>query len=107
MPADSLPAADCAWFKSSYSGGNATECVEAAFVPSGVLVRDSKRPSAPHIAVSAEAWNHFVMTRKAYGPRRVQLGNSRNTGGLLGSSPARTVQDAAAMTAAIPKSQAK
>ncbi|PZH13382.1 DUF397 domain-containing protein [Streptomyces sp. NTH33] len=48
------------WFKSSYSGGNTTECVEAAFAPSGVLVRDSKQPEHPHLTVSAEAWTGFV-----------------------------------------------
>jgi hypothetical protein len=48
------------WFKSSYSGGSGTECVEAAFVPAGVLVRDSKVPDGPHLAVSAEAWRRFV-----------------------------------------------
>ncbi|MFJ7048863.1 DUF397 domain-containing protein [Streptomyces sp. NPDC101112] len=49
-----------AWFKSSYSGGNATECVEAAVVPSGVLIRDSKQPDCAHLTVSAEAWSKFV-----------------------------------------------
>jgi uncharacterized protein DUF397 len=48
------------WFKSSYSGGSGTECVEAAFVPAGVLVRDSKVPDGPHLAVSAEGWCRFV-----------------------------------------------
>lgn len=54
---------DHAWFKSSYSGGNTTECVEAAFVPAGVLVRDSKRPEGPHVAISAKAWGRFVAAR--------------------------------------------
>ncbi|MFE1752739.1 DUF397 domain-containing protein [Streptomyces anandii] len=59
-------ASEPAWFKSSYSGGNTTECVEAAFVPSGVFVRDSKRPEHPHLTVSAEAWRDFVTgARKA------------------------------------------
>ncbi|MDX3831743.1 DUF397 domain-containing protein [Streptomyces europaeiscabiei] len=49
-----------AWFKSSYSGGNTTECVEAAFVSTGVLIRDSKRPEGPHVAATAEAWGRFV-----------------------------------------------
>lgn len=52
--------AEVRWLKSSYSGGSGTECVEAAFVPSGVLVRDSKRPEHPHLTVSAEAWAGFV-----------------------------------------------
>ncbi|MGX1475001.1 UNVERIFIED_CONTAM: hypothetical protein RKD50_003809 [Streptomyces canus] len=53
-------ASDPAWFKSSYSGGNATECVEAAIVPSGVLIRDSKRPTHQHLAVSAVSWAEFL-----------------------------------------------
>ncbi|GKQ37718.1 DUF397 domain-containing protein [Streptomyces sp. A012304] len=53
-------ASELAWFKSSYSGGNATECVEAAFVPAGVLVRDSKMAGGPRVAVSAEAWCRFL-----------------------------------------------
>lgn len=52
--------AEPVWFKSSYSGGNATECVEAAFVSSRVLVRDSKRPQGSHMSVPAEAWVKFV-----------------------------------------------
>lgn len=48
------------WFKSSYSGGSGTECVETAFVPDGVLVRDSKRPAGARVAVSAEAWARFL-----------------------------------------------
>ncbi|WP_078935438.1 DUF397 domain-containing protein, partial [Streptomyces europaeiscabiei] len=44
----------------SYSGANTTECLEAAFVPAGVLIRDSKRPEGPHVAVAAAAWGRFV-----------------------------------------------
>ncbi|MET8447052.1 DUF397 domain-containing protein [Streptomyces sp. NPDC005209] len=54
------PASGPTWFKSSYSGGNATECVEAAFIPSGVLIRDSKQPRPPHLVVSATAWSSFL-----------------------------------------------
>ncbi|WP_071528729.1 DUF397 domain-containing protein [Streptomyces mutabilis] len=55
------------WFKSSYSGGNTTECVEAAFVPSGVLIRDSKQPAGPRFSVSAEAWHRFLTARPGPG----------------------------------------
>ncbi|MFH8799323.1 DUF397 domain-containing protein [Streptomyces sp. NPDC017936] len=54
------PISEPAWFKSSYSGGNATECVEAAFVPEGVLVRDSKVLGGPRVSLSAEAWVKFL-----------------------------------------------
>ncbi|WP_332112420.1 DUF397 domain-containing protein [Streptomyces gossypiisoli] len=60
MSVGEQPVSELLWFKSSYSGGNATECVEAAFVPSRVLIRDSKRPECPHLAVSAEAWASFL-----------------------------------------------
>ncbi|MEU8932675.1 DUF397 domain-containing protein [Streptomyces sp. NPDC048409] len=49
------------WFKSSYSGGNATECLEAAFVRAGVLIRDSKQPAGPRLSISAETWCRFVI----------------------------------------------
>lgn len=48
------------WFKSSYSGGSGTECVEAAFAQPGVLVRDSKAPERPHLCVSMPAWASFL-----------------------------------------------
>ncbi|MFF0084528.1 DUF397 domain-containing protein [Streptomyces canus] len=48
------------WFKSSYSGGSGTECVEAAFVESRVLVRDSKAPECPYLVMSVGAWGSFL-----------------------------------------------
>jgi hypothetical protein len=54
------PAPNLDWFKSSHSGGNTTECVEAAFLSSDVLIRDSKQPGNPHIVVSTTAWASFV-----------------------------------------------
>ncbi|MBW5252761.1 DUF397 domain-containing protein [Streptomyces sp. P01-B04] len=48
------------WFKSSYSGGSGTECVEAAFTTVGTFVRDSERPSSGHFHVGRGAWAHFV-----------------------------------------------
>ena len=60
MSVGSQPVSGLVWFKSSYSGGNTTECVEAAFLPSAVLVRDSKRPEYPHLVVSPWAWVNFL-----------------------------------------------
>ncbi|KUO13072.1 DUF397 domain-containing protein [Streptomyces dysideae] len=60
MSVGSQPVSDPVWFKSSYSGGNTTECVETAFIPAGVLVRDSKRPEQPYLVISAEAWADFL-----------------------------------------------
>ncbi|WP_037914315.1 DUF397 domain-containing protein [Actinacidiphila yeochonensis] len=49
-----------AWTKSSYSTNDGGDCVEAATVPSTVLVRDSKDPEGPHLTVTVEAWTSFV-----------------------------------------------
>jgi uncharacterized protein DUF397 len=35
------------WRRSSYSGGGGSECVELAFPPVRVAVRDSKNPNGP------------------------------------------------------------
>ncbi|MGP3637394.1 DUF397 domain-containing protein [Streptomyces sp. 24-1644] len=50
------------WFKSSYSGGSGTECVEVANLHTTVGVRDSKRPGGPCISVQPGAWAEFVST---------------------------------------------
>ncbi|MER6380701.1 DUF397 domain-containing protein [Streptomyces sp. NPDC001127] len=54
------PDTDFVWSKSSYSGANATECVETSLVPGSVLIRDSKRPGSLRLTVSASAWTWFV-----------------------------------------------
>ncbi|MEU5772393.1 DUF397 domain-containing protein [Streptomyces venezuelae] len=48
------------WFKSSYSGGSGTECVEIAVVAPVVLVRDTKRPADGRVSVGTTAWAAFV-----------------------------------------------
>ncbi|MGV9840531.1 DUF397 domain-containing protein [Streptomyces fungicidicus] len=48
------------WFKSSYSGGSGTECVECAHTSNGTLIRDSKRTNGPIVHVTAEPWESFV-----------------------------------------------
>ncbi|WP_369033489.1 DUF397 domain-containing protein [Streptomyces adonidis] len=60
MPAEPQLTATPTWFKSSYSGGNTTECVEVTFVASGVTIRDSKWRESPLITFPAAAWSHFV-----------------------------------------------
>ncbi|MFD7655548.1 DUF397 domain-containing protein [Actinosynnema sp. NPDC059797] len=47
------------WRKSSYSGGGNTNCVEVAFAPEAVGVRDSKN-TAPRLAFTPTAWRAFV-----------------------------------------------
>ncbi|MGJ3559789.1 DUF397 domain-containing protein [Streptomyces sp. INA 01156] len=57
------------WFKSSYSGGNATECVECACSVDGTLIRDSKRAEGPVVHVRAGAWSAFVRSLALDTPR--------------------------------------
>ncbi|MFT7841430.1 DUF397 domain-containing protein [Saccharothrix sp. BKS2] len=47
------------WRKSSYSEGENTECVEVAFAPEGVGVRDSKN-TAPHLTFTPTTWRAFL-----------------------------------------------
>ncbi|MGW0536670.1 DUF397 domain-containing protein [Streptomyces sp. NPDC003032] len=50
------------WFKSSYSGGSGTECVEVAVVVAApkVMVRDTKCPADGRVCVGTAAWAEFV-----------------------------------------------
>ncbi|MCX4969597.1 DUF397 domain-containing protein [Streptomyces sp. NBC_00654] len=48
------------WSKSSYSGGNTTECLEVASLALGVAVRDSKRAAGPRLTFGATAWEQFI-----------------------------------------------
>jgi len=50
-----------AWFTSSYTGGNNTQCVEVAFVPGWVGVRDTKQHGRGPILTFAHAeWAAFL-----------------------------------------------
>lgn len=44
------------WFKSSYSGPEGNECLEARRTARGLDVRDSKALDRPLIAIGAGAW---------------------------------------------------
>ena len=48
------------WRTSSYSGGNGGECVQVAATSSAgrVLVRDSKDPDGPVLALTVAEWCH-------------------------------------------------
>ncbi|NEB04781.1 DUF397 domain-containing protein [Streptomyces sp. SID13726] len=48
------------WFKSSYSGGSGTECVECARDEAGVLIRDSKQEHGPVVTIGVPAWRSFA-----------------------------------------------
>lgn len=60
MPRTVVEVADSAWFKSSYSGANETECVEMAFATDHTAVRDSKRPHERRLQVRTGAWSDFI-----------------------------------------------
>ncbi|MCA1671747.1 MAG: DUF397 domain-containing protein [Actinobacteria bacterium] len=49
------------WHTSSYST-NEGACVEVAPAPDRVLVRDSKDPDGPALAVPTPAWRAFLTT---------------------------------------------
>ncbi|WIV58976.1 DUF397 domain-containing protein [Amycolatopsis nalaikhensis] len=52
---------DLSWYKSSYSSGEGAQgnCVEVAFLPGTVAVRDSKAPTSGTLTVSPETWRHI------------------------------------------------
>lgn len=56
----STPGSGLRWFKSSYSGGSASDCVETALHSAGAQVRDSKDPHGPTLGFSSVAWEAFV-----------------------------------------------
>ncbi|MGB8962206.1 MAG: DUF397 domain-containing protein [Pseudonocardiaceae bacterium] len=49
------------WRTSSYSTNNG-DCVQVAPAPGRVLVRDSKNPTGPTLAVPNPAWRTFLQT---------------------------------------------
>ncbi|MGX6605129.1 DUF397 domain-containing protein [Micromonosporaceae bacterium Da 78-11] len=55
---------NASWFKSSRSGA-AGHCVEAAFVPTGVGIRDSKDKDGATLLVDNSAWGEFIDGVKA------------------------------------------
>ncbi|WP_242902692.1 DUF397 domain-containing protein [Actinomadura terrae] len=48
------------WRKSSRSGGQGGNCVELADATSAILMRDSKDPSGPRLALTPAAWRAFI-----------------------------------------------
>lgn len=60
MPEIPFPPAPFTWFKSSYSGANTTECVEAAHLSDSTAVRDSKNPHGPVLQFGHESWRGFL-----------------------------------------------
>ncbi|MFF7485853.1 DUF397 domain-containing protein [Streptomyces luteogriseus] len=60
MPAAPQIVSEPRWFKSSYSGGNATECLECSYGANGALIRDSKLSTGPIVYVGSDAWGCFI-----------------------------------------------
>ncbi|MFH9671309.1 DUF397 domain-containing protein [Streptomyces sp. NPDC017405] len=60
MSVGTQPTTEPRWFKSSYSGGNTTECVECAYADVRIRVRDSKCADGPVITVRTSAWRSFL-----------------------------------------------
>jgi hypothetical protein len=48
------------WFTSSFSGGNGDSCVEVAFLPGAVAVRDTKDRTLASHRYPAASWAEFL-----------------------------------------------
>nr|WP_225835162.1 DUF397 domain-containing protein [Streptomyces sp. NK08204] len=48
------------WMKSSYSTADGPDCVQVTAVPGRIVVRDSKNPTGPRIALTPTAWATFL-----------------------------------------------
>lgn len=48
------------WRRSSYSNGSGGDCVEVADLDGRYLVRDSKNPAGPALAVTPAGWSAFT-----------------------------------------------
>lgn len=51
------------WRKSSFSSEPEGNCVEVAFAPAKVGVRDSKNTTGPKLAFDPRAWRAFTTSR--------------------------------------------
>lgn len=51
---------DVTWRKAARSTSNGGQCVEVALLPDRVMVRDSKDPDGPRLAVTSDQWRAFV-----------------------------------------------
>ncbi|NEA61147.1 DUF397 domain-containing protein [Streptomyces sp. SID12488] len=65
---------DVRWFKSSYSGGSGSDCVEVAFSGQVASVRDSKTPWRGMLNMPTNTFAAFIENMKAIpdGARDVQ-----------------------------------
>jgi hypothetical protein len=65
------PGVNAGWVKSTYSGGEGGNCLEwapeHAAVTGEFLIRDSKNPSGPQLALTREAFTALVQHAKSHG----------------------------------------
>ncbi|MFJ1733932.1 DUF397 domain-containing protein [Streptomyces sp. NPDC088254] len=54
------PSAPLNWIKSSYSSNDGPECVEVAFTPSTIHIRDSKIATGPQLIFGPTQWAAFL-----------------------------------------------
>ncbi|WP_328411923.1 DUF397 domain-containing protein [Streptomyces violaceus] len=52
--------ANSMWIRSSYSTDEGPDCVEVAAAPAQILVRDSKNPDGPRLALAPTTWATFL-----------------------------------------------
>ena len=52
------------WRKSTYSGGNGSNCVEVGRTVGRVLVRDTKDRAGAVLAIAPDAWRRFTASAK-------------------------------------------
>ena len=52
------------WRKSTYSGGNGSDCVEVSAGGAAVVVRDTKDRGGSVLAFGPDAWRRFAATIK-------------------------------------------
>ncbi|CAL9492276.1 hypothetical protein SUDANB58_03279 [Streptomyces sp. enrichment culture] len=60
------PSPELEWIKSSYSTDDGPSCVEVATAPATILVRDSKIPDGPRLALSPTTWATFLPYASAH-----------------------------------------
>ena len=48
------------WRKSSFSTDSGSQCVEVAFGPASVAVRDSKNAAGPRLTIDHEGWRALI-----------------------------------------------
>ncbi|MET9797439.1 DUF397 domain-containing protein [Nocardiopsis alba] len=56
------------WRKSSYSGGNGGNCVEACSTDKGAAMRDTQNRSLGYLEASQSEWSGFLQALKAEQP---------------------------------------